>query len=177
MAISALANYQENQAVAAALEKAVTCLSGLQTSNGGFASWGTENSNSASMVIVALSALGIDTDSPIDALLSYKTPDNRLGYSNTKYNDMASEQGFRALVAYTKMKAAGEAYNIYRFEDMGGNNTIPVITIKAGEEQELGAGFPLPESGVYTIKGFVWDNLEDMNALMEEPVIVEVAEK
>lgn len=50
-------------------------------------------------------------------------------------------------------------------------------TVKAGEEQELGAGFPLPESGVYPIKGFVWDNLEDMNALMEEPVIVEVAEK
>lgn len=127
MAISALANYQDDAEVTAALDKAVNCLSSLQTANGGFKSWGTENSNSASMVIVALSALGIDADtdarfikegqSPIDALLSYKTDDDRLGFTDTTYNAMATEQGFRALVAYAKMLAAGEPYNIYVFAE------------------------------------------------------------
>ncbi len=127
MAISALANYWDDAAVAAALDKAVNCLSNLQTATGGFKSWGSENSNSASMVIVALSALGIDVDtdtrfikegkSAIDALLNYKTNDDRLGFTDTTYNAMATEQGFRALVAYTKMLAVGEPYNIYVFAE------------------------------------------------------------
>lgn len=49
-------------------------------------------------------------------------------------------------------------------------------TVKAGEEKELGAGLLIPESGTYTIKGFVWNNLDDMKVLMEEPVIIEVAQ-
>ncbi len=127
MAISALANYRDDENVEAALEDAVNCLSGMQTVSGGFESWGEENSNSASMVIVALSALGIDADtdprfikediSAVDALLSYKTTDNKFGFTDTKYNGMASEQGFRALVAYTKMLDAGKPYNIYIFKD------------------------------------------------------------
>ena len=67
---------------------------------------------------------------------------------------------------------------LYRID--GGNKMVNYAyvnkTIKAGEQEELGAGFPIPESGTYTIKGFVWNSLEDMQALMEEPVIVEVTQ-
>ena len=136
MAISALANYRDDAAVTAALDKAVNCLSTMQTANGGFISWDSENSNSASMVIVALSALGIDADtdtrfikegkSAIDALLSYKTDDDRLGFTDTTYNVMATEQGFRALVAYTKMLAAGKPYNIYVFAEESAPEPQPV---------------------------------------------------
>lgn len=125
MAISALAKYQDDENVEEALAKAVNCLSAMQEATGGFKSWGTENSNSASMVIVALSTLGIDGDqdsrfvkagkSVLDALLSYKTTDNRLGYTDTTYDAMATEQGFRALVAYSKLLESGGAYNIYVF--------------------------------------------------------------
>ncbi len=151
MAISALANYQNEEDIANAIEDAVACLSARQTANGGFKSWGTENSNSTSMVIVALAALGIDADtdsrfikagkSPIDALLSYKTADNRLGYNNTNYNAMATEQGFRALVAYTKMLAAGTAYNIYNFQDGSTSEPQPVdksnLNAKIADAQAL----------------------------------------
>jgi hypothetical protein len=141
MAVSALANYQDDTDVATALTEAINCLSDMQTTNGGFKSWGTENSGSTSMVIVALSAMGIDADkdarfvkegkSAIDALLSYKTTDNRLGYNNTNYNAMATEQGFRALVAYTKYLNTDEAYNIYVFGDM--NTPDPEPNTEAAE--------------------------------------------
>ncbi|HWQ40464.1 MAG TPA: Ig-like domain-containing protein [Desulfosporosinus sp.] len=67
---------------------------------------------------------------------------------------------------------------LYRTD--GGNKMVNYAyiskTIKAGEQEELGSGFPVPESGTYTIKGFVWNNLEDMKALMAAPVIVDVAQ-
>ena len=61
MAIQALAPYyKENDAVKAAVDKALDVLSELQLATGGFGSWGTENSESCAQVIVALTALGID---------------------------------------------------------------------------------------------------------------------
>ncbi|MDR0875600.1 MAG: InlB B-repeat-containing protein [Clostridiales Family XIII bacterium] len=126
MAISALASYRGQGNVADAIDNAVTYLSTVQKPEGGYASWGTVNSNSSSQVIIALAALDIDADqdarfikngkSVLDALLSYKTADDRFGMSNTTYNAMSTEQGFRALVAYTNWKTASEAYNVYRFD-------------------------------------------------------------
>ncbi|HWQ42299.1 MAG TPA: immunoglobulin-like domain-containing protein [Desulfosporosinus sp.] len=67
---------------------------------------------------------------------------------------------------------------LYRTD--GGNKMVNYAyiskTIKAGDQEELGAGFPIPESGTYAIKGFVWNNMDDMEAIMAEPVIVDVAQ-
>lgn len=127
MAVSALAPYGETDSkVKAALDKAVAWLAAQQTDEGGFASYGTANSNSCAMVMVALVAQGIDPDedsrfikngnSVLDALLSYRTDTGTFGYKDhAQENSMATEQSFRALVAYEKYKEQGEAVYIYRF--------------------------------------------------------------
>lgn len=125
MAISALAPYRDRAEVGAAVTAAVDCLSAMQGPTGGYISWGSENSNDAAMVVIALTALGIDpaTDSRfvkngssvIDNLLSFVTDGKEFGYTdNASANPLATEQGFRALVAYRGLKAGG--FNIYRFE-------------------------------------------------------------
>ncbi|MBQ3114833.1 MAG: S-layer homology domain-containing protein [Clostridia bacterium] len=123
MVIWALAPYYDSYTEI--IDNAVLCLSNMQQEDGQVASWGTKNSNSAAAIIIALSSLGIDSDldvrfikndiSILDALLSYKTPDNMFGYSDNTYNGMATEQGFRALVAYNKYKENG-AYNIFSID-------------------------------------------------------------
>ena len=60
MVLQALAKYQDQPAVKSATDKALTYLSKAQDRNGGFASWGTVNAESAAQVIVALCELGID---------------------------------------------------------------------------------------------------------------------
>ena len=123
MVIWALAPYYESYTEI--IDNAVLCLSNMQQDDGQVASWGTKNSNSAAAIIIALSSLGIDSDvderfvkndiSILDAMLSYKTSDNMFGYSDTTYNAMATEQCFRALVAYNKYKENG-VYNIFSIE-------------------------------------------------------------
>ncbi|MBE6464481.1 MAG: hypothetical protein E7003_04085 [Eggerthellaceae bacterium] len=113
MAIQALAKYVDTDAnVKAAVDKAVAKLSDMQLDTGGFASWGSENSMSASQVIVALTELGIDPDtdsrfikngkSVLDALCTYACAGGGFGWVDTNYNLAATQQGFYALVAYNR---------------------------------------------------------------------------
>lgn len=61
MAIQALAPYYStNSDVKEAIDKALTAMSNAQNENGGFASWGSVNSESCAQVLVALTSLGID---------------------------------------------------------------------------------------------------------------------
>ncbi|BBF43451.1 ferric siderophore transport system, periplasmic binding protein TonB [Lachnospiraceae bacterium KM106-2] len=132
MAVHALSTYyfaeNADSALVNAVEKAINFLSTEQREGGAYASGDNDNSNSASMVIVALSALGIDADtdprfckdgtSALEALLAYAMSDHsgfKWKESDTKANAMATEQGFRALVAYQEMKKAKKAFNIYSF--------------------------------------------------------------
>ena len=112
MAIQALAPYcKTNEAVKAAVDKALEALSALQRGDGGFGSWGTVNSESCAQVIVALTALGIDpaTDSRfvkngstvLGALAGFYVDGG--GFKHTadgERNGMATEQGYYALAAY-----------------------------------------------------------------------------
>lgn len=91
---------------------------------------GTANSNSTAMVICALSALGInpDTDyrfikngkSALDGLMTFATKDHKgFGYTNTTMNDMATEQGFRAVLCYEGItKSKDVPYNIYKLGEV-----------------------------------------------------------
>ena len=63
MALQALSNYTDNSEVSNCVNKAISFLSASQNENGGYSSWGTENSESCAQVIVALCELGI---SPFD---------------------------------------------------------------------------------------------------------------
>ena len=112
MALQALAKYQEQSAVKAAVNRALVCLSTMQNADGGFSSWSTENAESCAQVILALAELGISVDdtrfvkdggSVLDALLSYQNADG--GFCHThggETNLMASEQAACALASLVR---------------------------------------------------------------------------
>ena len=126
MALQALAKYQAQSAVKAATDKALTCLSKMQDSDGGYASWETSNSESVVQVIVALCELGIDLNDSrftkngrtlIDNLFSYRNADGSFSHTaNGSGNDqMSSEQGFYGIVAV--MRAMQAKNSLYRMSD------------------------------------------------------------
>ena len=113
MALTALAPYHDRADVAEAVEAALQCLSDLQEDDGGFASWGSESSESCAQVIVALTALGIDPQKDarftkngrnvLDALCSFALDEGF--YHSTELvevNGMATEQAYYALTAYAR---------------------------------------------------------------------------
>mgnify|MGYP002517192859 CR=1 FL=1 len=120
MALQALAPYVSDATVAAACERAFGVLSSIQKDTGGYASWGSVNSESIAQVVVACTAHGIDphTDprfvkngrSALDALLSFYVKEGKgfahvLDGSNTAVNGMATDQACYALAAYKRFKA------------------------------------------------------------------------
>lgn len=129
--LAALAPYYNrgDAALDAAVSAAITWLSQCQNSDGTFSYYGTPNANSTAFAVVALSALGIDahTDSrfvkdksAMDGLFSFalSTLDG-FGYKgNVTKNTLATEQGFRALVAYARFAEQNSAYNIYLDADV-----------------------------------------------------------
>ena len=114
MALQALRAYKDQSAVSAAAEEAFNRLSSIQNDNGGYASWGTVNSESCAQVIVACTAWGInpDTDSRfikndnsvVDALLDHYLENEALfeHVANSGSDLMATEQATYALVAYKR---------------------------------------------------------------------------
>lgn len=126
MALQALAKYQDQSAVKKAADKALTCLSKMQDSKGGFASWGTSNSESVVQVIVALCELSIDLDDSrfvknghtlLDNLMTYRNSDGSFRHTadGSGSDQMAAEQGFYGIVAV--MRAAQGKNSLYRMSD------------------------------------------------------------
>lgn len=116
MALQSLSIYAGRHDVVSASRRAIDALSGLQQENGGYRSYGRENSESVSQVIIALCAWGIDVreddrfikngKSLIDVLSEYRVSDG--GFSDTPDQDtsslMASEQAALALSALEKFE-------------------------------------------------------------------------
>lgn len=138
MALQALAKYQSQTMVKNAINKALDCLSGMQTSSGGFQSYyGFTTSESVAQVVVALCELGVSlTDSrfvkggksPLDALLVYRKSDGSFIHSGSESGDnmTSTEQGLYALVA--AQRAANGNNSLYR---MGDARTISTPTTPA----------------------------------------------
>jgi hypothetical protein len=114
MVVVALSKYyQTNNEVHTAIDKALDCISDIQTEDGGFSSWGSVNSESCAQIIVALTSLGINPDedmrfiknssSVIDALMSFSTENGFMHINGYEYDQMATEQGFYALVSYKRL--------------------------------------------------------------------------
>lgn len=127
MALQALAKYQNQPAVAKATEEALACMSQMQSSDGGFSSWGTPNSESTVQMLVALCELGISLDDArfvksgntvLDNLLTFRQSDGSFLHtkSGSGSNQMASEQGFYALVA--AQRAMDGKSSLYRMDDV-----------------------------------------------------------
>lgn len=126
MALQALAKYQSREDVKKVTEEALNCLSAMQNANGGFSSWGTDNSESCAQVIVALTELGMSLDDPrfvkngksaTDNLLTYYIKDKGFLHmaDGSGSNQMSTEQAFYALAA---IQRADEGKNsLYRMSD------------------------------------------------------------
>ncbi len=143
MTLQALAKYQDQPAVKQACEKALDCMSKKQSADGGFASWGTANSESCVQMIVALCELGISMDDArfvkngktlLDGLMTFYRPGK--GFLHTQdgsgSNQMASEQGFYALVA--AQRAVQGKNSLYRMAD--------AITVSDGGGLDGAKGLP-----------------------------------
>lgn len=126
MALQALSPYRDQAGAAAAIDKALSRLSRMQNSRGGFSSGGEETAESAAQVVVALCSLGIGLEdarfvkngnSPLARLMELRDPDG--GFRHTPSasgpDRMASEQGFYALVA--AQRALEGASGLYRMDD------------------------------------------------------------
>lgn len=126
MALQALAKYRDQPAVESAVQSALSCMSARQGADGGFASWGVENSESCVQMLAALCELGISLDDArfvkdgrtlLDGLLVFRTSSG--GFLHTipagGSDEMATEQALYALAAVRRMED-GET-SLYRMGD------------------------------------------------------------
>lgn len=149
MTLQALYNYRDQQAVATACAKAITCLSEMQLDNGGMPYGGNETSESAAQVIVALTTWGInpDTDSrfvkngksAVDALLAHYVEAEAMfeHQAGAGSNAMATDQACYALVAYNRFMSGKTA--LYDMSD-----------VTFDEKAEVVAGKPVATLGLPT---------------------------
>ncbi len=102
---------KDDKAVKEAVNKGIACLSDMQTTSGGYASFGTVNAESAAQVVIALTAYGINpgTDarfikngiSVLDALCNFYVAGGGFRHSDDgELNSLATAQGYCALTAY-----------------------------------------------------------------------------
>ena len=106
-------HYGQREDVALAVDTALSLLSGKQTEQGGFISYGVENPESASQVMIALCTLGIDpcTDarfiknghSAMDAIESFALQDGGFCHvAGGEYSSSATAQVLCAMTAYLR---------------------------------------------------------------------------
>jgi hypothetical protein len=124
MAVQALWRYADNPEISCALDRSLAWLSQVRREDGGYASRGSVNSESAAQVVIALSCVGSDVTSdadfgrdgtsPLSFLLAHQESNG--GFSHTLgggSDKMASEQAMLALVAWLRLK--GGKATLYDF--------------------------------------------------------------
>ena len=142
MALQALSKYQNRIDAREAIDKALICLSKMQDKDGGYASWGTTNSESVSQVIVALGELGISIDDSrfvknghtlLDNLLTFYTKGSgfKHTYDGSGSNQMATEQAFYAMVS--AQRSLHHKNSLYNMSDMTAVLGSDGTGLKSGE--------------------------------------------
>ncbi len=145
MALQALSNYQDNDNVRSATEKALDCLSEMQKENGGFEDFETENSESSVQVLIALCELGVSVDderfvkngkSVLDNLFTFY--ENGKGFKHIhedSKNLMATEQCFYALVALKRARVGKNS--LYDMRDAKQLNVSSDAVGLAGKNKDV----------------------------------------
>ena len=149
MALQALAKYQDQPAVAAAIDRALTCMSSKQNAQGGYSNAeGDRNLESAAQVLVALCELGIGWNDPrfvkngntlLDNVLTFRTASGGFYHvadgslREDEDNQMSAEQGFYGLVACLRFEKGMNS--LYRMTD-----AISIGDAPAVEERAPGTG-------------------------------------
>lgn len=135
MVLQALAKYQDQKPVKAAVERAITWLSNAQNADGTFSTMGTATCESTAQVVVALCELGISVEdsrfikngsSVLNGLLRYYKKDGFEHIFGNGINGMATEQGFYALVAVARI-ANGES-SLYRMQEADSRPVVGSVT-------------------------------------------------
>lgn len=139
IALQALAPYKDKSDVKAAIEKAVAWLSAHQTEQGDFATSNTANAESTAQAIVALCALNIDPadasftkngKTALDGLMRYAVSDGGFKHIiNGSRNNLATIQGFYALVAYQRYQ--NHEVSLFNMSDAV---TIVIVPSKTPDE-------------------------------------------
>lgn len=144
--LAGLAFYAGDSRVKTAIDKAVDYLATQLGESGIYSdAFSGPNANSTAMVIIGLAAVGVDPEkdarfsrnglSVVEGLMSFALANNTgFGFTNNiSYNDTATEQSFRALIALTQFRAAGKAFNVY---DFSAGKTEPAYASGAGETEK-----------------------------------------
>lgn len=179
MTLQALAKYQDMPKVKKVIDEALACLSKKQDSKGGFASWGTSNSESVVQVIVALAELGIPLDDSrfvkngntlLDNLMTFYLPGkgflHTLGGSGS--NQMATEQALYGLIAAQRLRDGKPS--LYRMTDALKIGSSGNDSLKAGQGLEGKHKDVVPKSILYPGKTF-----DDIVAHKNQPAIESLA--
>ncbi|UEL46676.1 Ig-like domain-containing protein [Terrisporobacter hibernicus] len=177
MALQALAPYKDNEKVAPFIERALTKLSNIQKENGGYASWGTVNSESIAQVIVALCELGIDPTTDVrfikeknwllTAIMEYYCEGG--GFKHTlsgTVNGMATDQAMYALVAYQRfLQGKNSLYDMTDVISM----SLSDVTLQKNESKKL----ELKINGGLTPKDIYWSTDDDKIATVSQDGTIE----
>lgn len=144
--LAGLAFYAGDSRVKTAIDKAVDYLATQLGESGIYSdAFSGPNANSTAMVIIGLTAVGVDPEkdarfsrnglSVVEGLMSFALANNTgFGFTdNISYNDAATEQSFRALIALTQFRAVGKAFNVY---DFSAGKTEPAYASGAGETEK-----------------------------------------
>ena len=144
--LAGLAFYACDSRVKTAIDKAVDYLATQLGESGIYSdAFSGPNANSTAMVIIGLTAVGVDPEkdarfsrnglSVVEGLMSFALANNTgFGFTdNISYNDAATEQSFRALIALTQFRAAGKAFNVY---DFSAGKTEPAYASGTGETEK-----------------------------------------
>ena len=131
MAVQALAPYyNKNKDVKAAVDKAVDVMA-------------TQNctSETYAQIIVALSALGMDSSDAMNQMLKYAKEDGSFAHSKDS-NQMATEQAFYAMVAYDRYKDGKKS--LYDMSDV--TKRTPAVTPSEGNGNKPSDETVVPET-------------------------------
>ena len=130
MCVQSLApQYQSDESVHSAVDRALVFMSDKQQDDGGYISFGTANPESAAQVLIALSSLGTDVTDPrfvknghdlIDGILKYRLDDGSFCHSEGgDTNDTATVQALLSLTAYIISQKSEQM--MYVFPETDGN--------------------------------------------------------
>ncbi|MCM1149308.1 MAG: S-layer homology domain-containing protein [Butyricicoccus sp.] len=181
MALQALAKYMDQEKVQQAVDAGLGCLSAKQDENGGFSSWGTNNSESCVQAIVALCELGIALDDArfvkngktlLDNLMTFykKGEGFRHTADGSGSNQMASEQGLYALAA--AQRANQGKNSLYRMGD---------VAAVSGGSAASEPGLPGRHADVKAVPvsspGLTFDDISGANAHANQAAIEALASR
>ena len=145
MALQALAPYQNQAEVKAAVDKAIAWIGSQISTYGTFEAFGTESCESSAQVLMAMAALGISTEDErliknnmtiADGMLQFRLDDGTYMHTPTdgKGDLMATQQTLLGLEAMERAEA-GEGW-IFDFTQYAGPNQqsvgIPTVVILVG---------------------------------------------